>query len=250
MKLSPDDTIFWQYGFVVINATIVWTWVIILFLAISSYMITRHLKTDIYISKWQAMLEIIVMGINSQIREVGLEKPERYIAFLGTLFLFIAISNSFILFPFYDPPTGSLSTTTALAISVFVAVPYYGILEGGFVNFLKSYIEPSFLLLPINIVSEFSRTLALAVRLFGNIMSGGVIVSILLSISPLIFPVLMNALGLLTGIVQAYIFSILATVYISAATTENKSIQNKAIQNISNQNKSNQSKSTISKPTN
>ncbi|HSZ25885.1 MAG TPA: F0F1 ATP synthase subunit A, partial [Cytophagaceae bacterium] len=133
-----------------------------------------------------------------------------------------ATSNLCILFPFYDPPTSSLSTTIALALSVFIAVPFYGILEGGFLGYLKSYLQPSFIMLPFNIISEVSRTLALAVRLFGNIMSGGVIVSILLSITPFIFPVVMNALGMLTGLVQAYIFSVLATVYIAAATTESK----------------------------
>jgi F-type H+-transporting ATPase subunit a len=222
MKLSPDETIFWQDRFVVINSTLVWTWVIIIVLATSAKLITRNLKTDIHLSRWQCILEMIVTGIKNQIKDVGLKNPEKYIGFLGTLFLFIATSNLCIIFPFYEPPTSSLSTTTALAISVFIAVPFFGILEGGLGGYLKSYLKPSFIMLPFNIISELSRTLALAVRLFGNIMSGGVIVSVLLSITPFIFPIVMNALGLLTGVVQAYIFSILATVYIAAATTESK----------------------------
>jgi F-type H+-transporting ATPase subunit a len=197
-------------------------------LIVSSKLITRKLKTDIHITRWQSMLEIIVTGILKQIKNVGLQEPKKYIGFLGTLFIFIAASNLCILFPFYEPPTSSLSTTTALALSVFIAVPIFGILEGGLGGYLKSYIKPSFIMLPFNIVSEVSRTLALAVRLFGNIMSGGVIVSILLSITPFIFPIVMSALGMLTGIVQAYIFSILATVYIAAATTESKN-QDKVI---------------------
>jgi F-type H+-transporting ATPase subunit a len=99
---------------------------------------------------------------------------------------------------------------------VFIAVPFFGIRQRGIGTYLKSYIQPTFLMLPFNLISEFSRTLALAVRLFGNIMSGGMIVAILLSITPFIFPIVMNALGLLIGMVQAYIFSILATVYIAA----------------------------------
>jgi F-type H+-transporting ATPase subunit a len=217
MKLSPDETVLWKHGFVVINATIVWTWVIMLLLIIGSKLITRKLKTDIHI--WQCILEMLVTGIIKQIKDVGLQQPEKYIGFLGTLFLFIVTSNICILFPFYLPPTSSLSTTTALAISVFIAVPFYGILEGGLPAYLKTYLQPSFIMLPFNIISELSRTLALAVRLFGNIMSGTVIVSILLSITPFIFPIVMSALGMLTGVVQAYIYSILATVYIAAATT-------------------------------
>ena len=119
----------------------------------------------------------------------------------------------------YEPPTGSLSTTTALAICVFIAVPLYGIKEQGLGGYLRSYLEPTPIMLPFNVISEFSRTLALAIRLFGNIMSGTMILAILLTVTPFIFPVVMSALGLLTGMLQAYIFSILATVYIAAATS-------------------------------
>lgn len=218
MKLSPDESIYFEYKYVVINGTLVWTWVVMAALVLISYFVTRRLKSDYKISKWQCVLEMIVVGMNNQIREIGLKKPERYIGFLGSIFLFIAVSNLGILFPFYEPPTGSLSTTVALALTVFIAVPYYGIRQTGIKKYLKTYIEPTFIMLPINIVSELSRTMALAIRLFGNIMSGGVIVSILLSITPLFFPVIMNALGMLTGLVQAYIFGVLATVYIAAAT--------------------------------
>jgi F-type H+-transporting ATPase subunit a len=220
MKLSPDQTIFWQHGPFILNATIVWTWVIMFLLICGSALITRKLRSDIHISRWQCVLEMIVTGIIGQIKEIGLPQPEKYIGFLGTLFLFIVTSNLCILFPFYVAPTSSLSTTTALALSVFIAVPFFGILKGGVLTYLKTYIQPTVIMLPFNIISELSRTLALAVRLFGNMMSGGVIVSILLSITPFVFPIVMSVLGLLTGMVQAYIFSILATVYIAAATTE------------------------------
>lgn len=219
MKLSPDETIFWQHGFVVLNATIVWTWAIMLLLVISSVLITRKLRTDIHISRWQCLFEMLVKGINQQIEEVGLKEPEKYIGFLGTLFIFIAISNFCIIFPGYEAPTGSLSTTAALSFSVLIAVPFFGISKSGVGTYLKSYLQPTFIMLPFNIISEVSRTIALAVRLFGNIMSGGMIVAILLTIVPLVFPIIMNLLGLLTGMVQAYIFSILATVYIASATT-------------------------------
>ncbi len=214
---SPDEIVFWAYGFISINLTLVITWGIMLLLVLSSFLVTRKLKTTIQISRWQCFLEIIVTGINDQIKEVGLQKPEKYIAFIGTLFLFIGVSNILIIIPWYEPPTGSLSTTAALAISVLLAVPFFGVSEEGVWAYLKTYLEPTFIMLPFNIISEVSRTLALTIRLFGNIMSGGMIVAVLLSVSPFIFPVIMTTLGLLTGLVQAYIFSILATVYIAAA---------------------------------
>jgi F-type H+-transporting ATPase subunit a len=227
MKLSPDETIFWQYNFVTINLTVVTTWALMLVMTVCSWLITRKLKGDVQVSRWQCILEMIVIGIKNQIKEIGLNKPEKFIGFIGTLFLFITLSNICIIFPGYVAPTGSLSTTAALAICVFLAVPFFGISEVGILGYLKSYLQPTFIMLPFNIISEVSRTLALAIRLFGNIMSGGMIVSILLSIAPLIFPVLMTILGLITGIVQAYIFSILAIVYIAAATQEPKSKEKK-----------------------
>lgn len=218
MQLSPDETVFWQAGFVKLNATIVFTWGLMFVLAVGSKLITRKLSTDLQRSRWQNFLEIIVTKIEQQIEEVGLRKPRKYLGFLGTLFLFVATANLCTIIPGYEPPTGSLSTTTALALSVLVAVPLFGIKEQGLVDYLKSYIEPTFIMLPFNIISELSRTLALAVRLFGNIMSGAMIIAILLTITPFLFPIVMTALGLLTGMVQAYIFFILATVYIAAAT--------------------------------
>ena len=218
MRLSPDEWIFWQHGFLKLNATIVFTWGLMLALAVGSKLITRSLSTDLKRSRWQNLLEIIVQGIMKQIEEVGLKQPQKYIGFLGTLFLFVAIASLCTVIPGYEPPTASLSTTAALALCVFVAVPLFGIEDQGADGYLKSYVEPTFIMLPFNIISELSRTLALAVRLFGNMMSGAMIIGILLTITPFIFPIVMIALGLLTGMVQAYIFSILAAVYIAAAT--------------------------------
>lgn len=218
MHLSPDDIIFWDYGFLKLNATIVYTWLLMLVLAGGSKMVTRKLSVALKRSRWQNFLEIVVLVINKQIEEAGLRQAPVYLGFLGTLFLFVAAASLFTIIPGYEAPTGSLSTTTALAICVFIAVPMYGIKERGIIPYLRSYLKPTSLMLPFNIMGELSRTLALAVRLFGNMMSGTTILAILLSISPFIFPVLMSALGLLTGMVQAYIFSILATVYIAAAT--------------------------------
>jgi F-type H+-transporting ATPase subunit a len=218
MRLSPDELIFWQYGFFKLNATIVLTWGLMFVLAVGSELITRKLSTGLRRSRWQNFLEIIVTTIEKQIEDVGLRHPEKYLPFLGTLFLFVAAASLGTVIPGYEPPTSSLSTTTALALCVFVAVPLFGIEEQGVGGYLKSYAQPTAIMLPFNIISELSRTLALAVRLFGNMMSGAMIIGILLTITPFIFPIAMTALGLLTGMVQAYIFSILAAVYIAAAT--------------------------------
>jgi F-type H+-transporting ATPase subunit a len=216
MQISPDNAILWQWGFLTLNKTLVFTWLVMALLVIVSKLVTRRLTTDVSLSKGQNLLESIVLGMLRQIEGVHGRQPERLLPFLGTLFLFIALSNLLSVVPGFDPPTGSLSTTAALALCVFLAVPFYAILQRGPGNYLKNYIRPNPLMLPFNIMGELSRTLALAVRLFGNVMSGSMIAAILLSIAPLIVPVVMQLFGLLTGLVQAYIFAILAAVYIAA----------------------------------
>ena len=217
MHLSPDEVILWQCGFFKLNATIASTWGLMLVLVVGSKLVTRKLFAGARRTRGQNLLEILVSSIRKQIEEIGIYRPERFIGFLGTLFLFVASAALGTVIPGYEPPTGSLSTTVALALCVFVAVPLYGIADQGLGGYLKSYVEPTALMLPFNIISELSRTLALAVRLFGNMMSGTMIIAILLTITPFLFPIVMTALGLLTGMVQAYIFSILAAVYIAAA---------------------------------
>lgn len=222
MRLSPDQLVFWQHGFLKLNSTIVTTWALMLLLAIGARLITRKLTSDIKTSRWQAALEILVSGIEEQLEDVGLRVPEHYLPFIGTLFVFIAGANVLTVLPYYEPPTSSLSTTAALALCVFAAVPLFGVGRRGWRGYLRSYLEPTPLMLPFNLIGELSRTLALAIRLFGNMMSGTMIIAILLTITPFIFPIAMSALGLLTGMVQAYIFSVLATVYIAAATGDSE----------------------------
>jgi len=222
MHLSPDQIIYWQQGIFKLNATIVFTWGLMIVLTVGSALITRNLAMGLKRSRWQNLLELVITGIEQQIAEVGLSQSRKYLDFLGTIFLFVAAASLCTIIPGYEPPTGSLSTTTALALCVFVAVPFFGIKKLGVAGYLKSYMEPTVIMLPFNIISEISRTLALAVRLFGNMMSGAMIIAILLTITPLFFPIIMTVLGLLTGLVQAYIFSILAAVYIAAATSASK----------------------------
>lgn len=222
MNISPDTVILWQSGIFKINTTIAFTWGIMVFLTVGSWLVTKRLSTGTTLSQWQNLLEIIVKGMNDQIRSISRRESYQYLPFVGTLFLFIVVSNLLTIFPFYKPPTGSLSTTVGLALCVFVATPMFGIIEGGAKAYFTSYLKPTFFMLPFNIIGEISRTIALAVRLFGNIMSGSMIAAILLSVVPLVFPVIMQALGLITGLVQAYIFAILAMVYIASATQAHK----------------------------
>jgi F-type H+-transporting ATPase subunit a len=222
MNLTPDQIIIWQRGAISINATLVFTWIVMALLVIFSWLVTRKLSSSTRISRGQNLLEVLVLGIENQIREVSQQEPEPYLPFVGTLFIFIAFSNLLSVIPGYQPPTGSLSTTAGLAICVFFAVPLYGIKKQGLLGYFKKYyLQPTPFMLPFNIIGRFSNTISLAVRLFGNVMSGTMIVGILLSVAPLFFPAIMQAMGLLTGLIQAYIFAILAMVFIAAATEVN-----------------------------
>ena len=226
MTISPDGVVFWQWGLLPLNATIVFTWLVMAMLTFISWLVTRRLSGGTDISRWQNLLEVLVTGIRDQIRDVSHQEPGRYLPFVGTLFLFIAMANLLNIVPGYMAPTGSLSTTTALAICVFIAVPLFGLAYEGPLTYLKHYVKPTVLMLPFNIIGEISRTIALAVRLYGNIMSGTVIVAILVSLTPYIFPIVMQLLGLLTGMIQAYIFAVLAMVYIASATSAHRQIEN------------------------
>ncbi len=217
MELSPDALIFWQMGPIVLNGTIVYSWIAMALLVLVSWLITRNLSTGPELSRWQGLLESLVTFFQKQIRQVMQRDPGPYLPFIGTLFLFISLSNLLSLLPIYESPAGSLSTTAALALCVLVAVPAYGIAERGLLGYLKRYVRPSVFMLPFEIIGELSRTLALALRLFGNVMSGHMIIAILASIVPLLLPIPLQALELLVGQVQAYIFAVLATVYIASA---------------------------------
>lgn len=222
MQLTPDEVIVFTIWGLSVNATIVNTWIVMALLVGTSMIVTRNLRADVPPDRWRTALEVIVKAIQGQIEEITKNSARHVMYFAGTLFLFIALSNLLLVIPGFSPPTSSLSTTTALALSVLVAVPLFGVASRGVRRYLKSYIEPSVVMLPFNIIGEFSRGISLAIRLYGNVMSGAVIAAILLSIAPFFFPVVMNVLGLLTGLIQAYIFAILATVYISTATADSE----------------------------
>lgn len=230
-QISPDQVILFTWHFITINATLVYTWLIMGLLVFGSVIVTRNLSTDRTMSRWQNLLEVIVGGIRSEIRDVVREDVDVYFTFIGTLFLFILASNIFTFIPGYVAPTSSLTTTATLAILVFFAVPIYGIAKQGILEYLKEYFRPIFIFFPFHVMGELSRTLALAVRLFGNLMSHEKVIAILLAVTPLFFPVVMQVLGLLIGLIQAYIFAALAMVYIASATQSHEEMEHTKQQN-------------------
>lgn len=217
MRFSPDQYVLFDWGWGRLNATILLTWFEMGVLVLFSWLISRRLSSGLGMSRWQNCIEVLVGGIVHHIEAVTNREARPFLPFIGTLFLFILFSNVLSVVPFYLPPTGALSTTAALALCVFVAVPVFGLSSHGARGYFRQYVQPSVFMLPFNILGEISRTFALAVRLYGNLMSGTVIGNVLLLIMPLFFPVIMQGLGLLTGVIQAYIFALLALMYIASA---------------------------------
>lgn len=204
------------------------TWFVMLVLVGASVWITRRMRRDLPLSGWQHAVEMLVETLDAHLSQVAGEKRHPYTPFVGTLFLFIAATvmlgglPSFRWgpdgrFAFYHSPTAQAETTVALALCVFFAVPYFAIRRRGVRHWLATYLQPTPFMLPFNILGDISRTVALAARLFGNMMSGTVIAALLLGIAPFFFPVIMQLFGLLTGLIQAYIFAILTIVYITSA---------------------------------
>lgn len=220
MTLSPDEIVYFTIGPMTVNATLLFTWVVMTLLIGVGIGARRVLRVEPPLSRAQLMLEALLEFVLDQIREVTRQEPRPFLPFAATLFLFILVSNVLSVVPGFHAPTGSLTTTGALALAVFLAVPAFGISRLGVRRYLRGYLEPTPIMLPFTVLGEVSRTLALAVRLFGNVMSSSMIVVILLAVAPLVFPTLMQAFGLLFGVLHAYIFTILALVYIASGATE------------------------------
>ena len=217
ISISTDDLIIWEWNWVKLNGTIVYTWIVMLVLVLIAWSVQRRLSSKQRPTSWQRLIEYLVETIQGQIGDISGQRPGPFVPFIGTLFLLIAAASLMGMVPGFQPPTASLSTTSALAACVFLAVPYYGIRQQGFRSYAQQYLKPTWLMLPFNIIGELSRTLALAIRLYGNMMSGAVIGAVLLAFMPLFVPVAMQLLGLITGMIQAYIFAVLAMVYIASA---------------------------------
>ena len=208
MEAVTPQVIFTILGLQITN-TVISTWVLMVIILVIAWVIRKY-KPEIG--------EIIIEMINGIIGSVMPEetKVTKFLPILGSLAIFLLIANVFSIFPFMVSPTANINTTIALAIVVFFAVHIYGIREKGLWNYLKDFATPVFIL-PLEIVSQFSRTLSLAIRLFGNVLSTDLIVAIVFSLIPFILPLPLAALAMLTGVLQAYIFTVLASLYIASA---------------------------------
>ncbi len=218
MKSPLEDTVLFHLGPVPISTAVATTWAIMAVLVVGLGLLARRLKRQP--STAQAVLELIVDTVDGQIADTMQVPPARYRAFIGTLFLFILAANWSSLIPGVEPPTAHLETDAALALLVFLSVILFGVRAGGVGGYLKSFAMPTPLMIPLNFLESITRSFSLLVRLFGNVMSGVFIIGIVLSLAGLLVPIPFMALDLLTGLVQAYIFAVLAMVFIAAAVSE------------------------------
>ena len=223
MQEQPFGTrALFHVGPVPITTVVITTWAILAILVAASWLGTRRMRIDA--GRAQAALEVVVETIENQIRDVVGRDPGRYTPLIGTLFLFIVVANLSAMIPGVSPPTAHLETDAALAAIVFLSVHVYGIAAHGVGGYLKGFTKPNVLLLPLNLLGEITRTFSLTIRLFGNVMSHEIVIGVVLTLAGLFVPIPLMALAIVIGIVQAYIFTILATVFIGAAveTTEQK----------------------------
>lgn len=217
MIRSPltHETLFW-IGPLPISHAVAVTWTLMVLLGVGSWWLTRRLA--LHPSRLQAVLELLVTTLDAQIRDtMQVAAAAPYRGLIGSLFLFILAANWSELVPGIEPPTANLETDTALALLVLVASVGNGIARRGLRRYLRAFAEPSWLMIPLNLVEQITRTFSLTVRLFGNVMSGVFVIGIALSLAGLLVPIPFMALDVLTGAIQAYIFSVLAMVFIGAA---------------------------------
>jgi F-type H+-transporting ATPase subunit a len=213
MNHSPlHSAILFHVGFMPISRTVVTTWGLIAVLATGCWVATRTFK--IAVGGWQAVIETLVLGIEEQIEALLGRDAGPFLPLLGTLLIFLAVANLSGIVPAIRAPTASIETPAALAAIVFLSVHFYGVRFQGFVPYLKGYLKPNPVMLPLNVLSEITRSFSLAMRLFGNIMSEELVLAIILGLAGLLVPIPFMAFGILVGLVQAYIFSVLAAVYI------------------------------------
>ncbi len=216
MQGSPlTSTVLFHVGPIAITRPVATTWVIMLALVVICRLVTRTLRMQP--DGRQALLESLVLGIAQQIQSIIHKDARPYVPMLGTLFIYLAAANLCGVVPGVEPPTGRLETPLALALIVFFSVHFFGIRARGVRGYLASFAKPKLIMLPLNILSEVTRTFSLMVRLFGNIMSGEFVIGLVIALAGLFVPIPLMVLELLVGLVQAYIFAVLATVFIGAA---------------------------------
>jgi F-type H+-transporting ATPase subunit a len=216
MAPSPlTSAVLFRLGPLAITRPVVTTWAIMTVLTVVCWLTTRRLK--LHPDRRQTVLELIVTGIMDQIAEVIRKNPRPFLPLLGTLFIFLVAANLSGVLPGVEAPTGKMETPAALALIVFVAVHYFGVRARGPFGYLANFAKPKLIMLPLNIASEVTRTFSLMIRLFGNVMSGEFVIALVVALAGLFVPIPLMALEILVGLVQAYIFTVLAMVFIGAA---------------------------------
>lgn len=216
MQASPlTSTLLFHIGPVAVTRPVVTTWAIMAVLTLGCRIVTRRLALQP--DGRQAVLEGIVTGIASQIEDVMHKDARPFLPLVGTLFIFLVAANLSGVLPGVQAPTSKIETPAALALIVFFSVHYFGIRARGLRGYLASFAEPRLIMLPLNVLSEITRTFSLMVRLFGNVMSGEFVIALVVALAGLFVPIPLMALEILVSLVQAYIFTVLATVFIGAA---------------------------------
>lgn len=215
MNQLTGSTALFHIGPVPIAEPVVVTWGIMAFLVVAGALLARRLT--LAPSRTQAAVEAVVSGVDSQIRDVIRTDPAPYRGFIGTLFAFILAANWSSLVPGVEPPTARIETDAALALLVFIAVIVFGVRAVGVLGYFRHFASPSVIMVPLNFLETITRSFSMLVRLFGNVMSGVVLVGVVASLVQLLVPIPLMALDLLTGAIQAYIFSILALVFVADA---------------------------------
>jgi len=221
MTNPMENPVVFTLGPVPVSQVVVTTWCVMGVVIAFAAVIRMRLQTD-NPSRAQQVMEAILDWLGGEIRNIIGRKPEPFIPLVGSLFIFILVANLTSVVPGIKPPTADIMTAAALASVVFLAVPFYGIAITGTVSYLKTYVKPVFIMLPFNIISDLSRTLALAIRLFGNMLSGEILFGVILALVPLLVPLPLLFLSLITGTIQAYIFAVLTIVYIGGAVKVTK----------------------------
>lgn len=220
MNSPLESIVLFQLGPIPITQAVITTWAIMALLVSGAFALTRQLSLKP--TRRQAAIELVVATLDTQIEETTSAKPAPYRSFIGTLFLFILVANWSSLLPGLEPPTANLETDGALAILVFLSVIWFGVRAGGVRGYLKSFAAPNIVMIPLNILESVTRIFSMFVRLFGNVMSGVFIVGIVATLAGLLVPIPLMALDLLTGLVQAYIFAVLAMVFIAGTVEDGR----------------------------
>jgi F-type H+-transporting ATPase subunit a len=202
-----------ELGPLQLTSTVITTWVVMAAIGLLAWLTTRRLQT--IPDRPQAMVEAIVLIIEESIRDIAPQHVDEILPFIGSLWIFLILANLVGLIPGMHSPTRDLSATAAIAFLVFLSVHWYGIRIQGLKNYLLHYLKPSPILLPFNLISEVTRTIALAVRLFGNIMSLEMIALLVLLVAGFLVPVPILMLHIVEALVQAYIFGMLALIYVA-----------------------------------